>query len=146
MRKKTLLGWALGVTLKRSLAFSLLSHHTTETNLHTSTVCRLGATLYSSPCFPCLHQVMSSIPSVSRRASLPSPRASSPSRRASSSSSVGSVTSTGCSHGERRSVVFCDTCSKPLCDVCLINGKHRGHNFKTIDEAFKDQRVSTFFV
>ena len=162
VRKKTVL-----VGLWACLAFSLLSRHTTETNLHTSTVCRLGATLYSSPCFPCLHQVMSSIPSVSRRASLPSPRASSPSRRASSSSrraslfsrrsslfsrrassssSVGSVTSTGCSHGERRSVVFCDTCSKPLCDVCLKNGKRRGHNFKTLNDACKDQTVSTFLI
>ncbi|KAL2085434.1 hypothetical protein ACEWY4_018754 [Coilia grayii] len=61
-------------------------------------------------------------------------------RSASSTSSTGSACSTDCNHEERPMVVFCDTCSQPLCDNCLTGVRHLGHNFKTLEEACKDQQ------
>ncbi|XP_063062194.1 E3 ubiquitin-protein ligase TRIM17-like [Engraulis encrasicolus] len=79
-----------------------------------------------------------------RSSTASSRRASSPgSRPASSASSTGSAASAGlagCSHGEREMVIYCDTCSLPLCDECLEGDTHPGHNFKTIEEACQDQQ------
>ncbi|XP_076147316.1 uncharacterized protein LOC143131561 [Alosa pseudoharengus] len=65
---------------------------------------------------------------------------SSGSRRSSSVSrfSVTSFKPTGCSHG-KDAVVFCDTCSMPLCEECLVDVNHRSHKFKTMEEVCKDK-------
>ncbi|KAG5268056.1 hypothetical protein AALO_G00207730 [Alosa alosa] len=52
--------------------------------------------------------------------------------------SVTSFKLTGCSHG-KDAVVFCDTCSMPLCEECLVDVNHRSHKFKTMEEVCKDK-------
>ncbi|XP_062377803.1 tripartite motif-containing protein 14-like [Sardina pilchardus] len=52
--------------------------------------------------------------------------------------SVASFTPTGCSHG-KDAVVFCGTCSMPLCEDCLAHVGHRSHKFKTMEQACRDK-------
>ncbi|XP_041923509.1 tripartite motif-containing protein 14-like [Alosa sapidissima] len=86
-----------------------------------------ACSLSSSPGALCLHTVdMSSLSSGSRRPS------------SVSGFSVASFKPTGCSHG-KDAVVFCDTCSMPLCEECLTNVEHRSHKFKTMEEVCNDK-------
>ncbi|XP_062377298.1 tripartite motif-containing protein 14-like isoform X2 [Sardina pilchardus] len=52
--------------------------------------------------------------------------------------SVASFAPTGCSHG-KDAVVFCATCSMPLCEDCLAHVGHRSHKFKTMEQACRDK-------
>lgn len=39
--------------------------------------------------------------------------------------------------------LFCVTDQKPICVVCREEETHRGHNFKTVNDAFRDKKVNS---